>query len=499
MTKKILTIGFELASPAVETRSFSSKASLLDWDIILIRPDFVDLIEHHKTFQGKPSLIERSSFSVKEACEHWRREIKQAVDNGKTVIAFLCSMTEVYVDTGKREYSGTGHNQKTTTIVDLYSNYQALPVSIVFVTANGASMKLTALGTDLLGPYWAEFGSLSEYKVQLPLDTKSACITTRSGDMPVGAVFRSKSSLGALVLLPEVDFFRDDFFEDGANDDETAGDDGGKGYTDKDASDEDAVSWAPAANVFAAKMIGAIVALDKALHSSADVTPEPAWATEARHALPKEAELRALLLEAERQVEDAQQHKESIAEQLRSAGQLRALLFEKGKPLEAAIIEALGVLGFRAANYTDGDSEFDVVFESSEGRLLGEAEGKDNKAINIEKLRQLAMNIHEDLLRPSVEHPAKPVLFGNGNRLTPPEERDLQFTTKCIAAAEGSNTALVATSELYNAIQYLLREDDIEFARACRAAILNGSGLIRLPKPPDLPPTASNSIESEMP
>jgi hypothetical protein len=48
-----------------------------------------------------------------------------------------------------------------------------------------------------------------------------------------------------------------------------------------------------------------------------------------------------------------------------------------------------------------------VVFESEEGRLIGEAEGKDNKAINVDKLRQLSMNIHEDIQREEVTTPAK--------------------------------------------------------------------------------------------
>jgi len=39
MSKKILTIGLALASDQVETLEFSSKASLLDWDIVLFRPD----------------------------------------------------------------------------------------------------------------------------------------------------------------------------------------------------------------------------------------------------------------------------------------------------------------------------------------------------------------------------------------------------------------------------------------------------------------------------
>jgi hypothetical protein len=125
-----------------------------------------------------------------------------------------------------------------------------------------------------------------------------------------------------------------------------------------------------------------------------------------------------------------------------------------------------------------------VVFESQEGRLLGEAEGKDTKAVNIEKLRQLAMNIHEDLQRDEVQVPAKGVLFGNGYRLTAPIERGVQFTEKCVSAARSSTTALVATSDLFRAIQYLKRHADPEYAKRCRETILATSGLTALPEPP---------------
>lgn len=97
------------------------------------------------------------------------------------------------------------------------------------------------------------------------------------------------------------------------------------------------------------------------------------------------------MLDAEWKVEETQKYKEQVDEQLLSAGDHRALLFEKGKPLENAIIETLRMLGSTAEPYRDSDSEFDVVFESAEGRLNGEAEGKDNKAVNIDKLRQLVI------------------------------------------------------------------------------------------------------------
>ena len=123
-TKKILTVGLELASSDTEYASFRSKMSLLDWDIVLFKPQIGDFISSYGDFyQGKPSLSDSSSFQLKECCEHWRREIKQAVEAGKTVVIYLPSLFEVYVDTGERTYSGTGRNQKTTRHVALYSNY----------------------------------------------------------------------------------------------------------------------------------------------------------------------------------------------------------------------------------------------------------------------------------------------------------------------------------------------------------------------------------------
>ena len=379
---------------------------MLDWDIVLFKPLISDFGVYDDYFQGKKSLSDSSSFRLKECCEHWRREIKQAVETGKTVLVFLPALEEVFVDTGQRSYSGTGRNQRTTLHVEEYSNYRAIPAELTPVTATGSSMKLSAKGAELLAPYWAEFESVSKYHVILTSQKVPTCIVTRTGDKSVGAIYRSKASAGSLLLLPDIEFYADSFVKP-------------KG---------EKQTWTPAATQFAARMISTIVALDKALRASGEVTPEPIWATDQQFALPAEPALRVQLLEAEREVEQAQKRKEQLSEKLVAAGAFRSLLFEKGKPLEAAIIEALRLFGFKAEPFKESDSEFDVVFESSEGRLIGEAEGKDSRAVNIDKLRQLSMNIHEDLQRESVSVPAKAVLFGNGFRLQPLQERGDSFT-----------------------------------------------------------------------
>jgi hypothetical protein len=461
MSKSILTIGLGLASPDTKYESFRSRVSLLDWDIILFRPLINEFWGAYvDNYQGKPSLDDSSSFQLKDACEHWRREIKQAVETGKTVIVYLPAVSEVYIDTGERRYSGTGRNQKTTRIVAPYTNYAAIPAELRPVNATGTAMKLAPLGAEVLAPYWSEFSAVSEYKVLLTVESIRPCIATKNGDKAVATLLRSKTSSGSLVLLPDVDFYPDAFFKQQAKEQ----------------------VWTPAAKQFAAKLVGCVVALDKALHASADVTPEPDWANEHRFSLQPERQLRAQLLEVERHVEEAQRKLEETQTALHTAGQLRALLYEKGKPLEAAIVDALIKLGFSAAPYKDTQSEFDVVFQCAEGRLLGEAEGKDTKAINVDKLRQLAMNIHEDLQREEVSKPAKGVLFGNGYRLSRPQEREPQFTDKCISAALSSSTALLSTSELFRVTQHHVENPNEAFAFACREAILKGVGLVTLPE-----------------
>src|SRR5262249_31440769 len=147
---------------------------------------------------------------------------------------------------------------------------------------------------------------------------------------------------------------------------------------------------------FGKKLVTALVGLAEALASERAVTPPPSWVTDAGYRLPQEAILASQLLVAQRRLEQIEAEKHKLQQDLIQAGSLRRLLYEQGEQLEDAILEALRLMGFTANPFEDGDSEFDVVFTSPEGRFLGEAEGKDNRAVNIDKFSQLERNLHED-------------------------------------------------------------------------------------------------------
>jgi hypothetical protein len=153
-------------------------------------------------YKGKPCLDDSSSFKLREACEHWHRELAQAVENEKTVIVFLVALEEVFVGTCERTLSGTGRNSRATREVVRYTNYAALPLSITPINATGNVMTLAPLGAEILAAYWQQFRDVSEYKVLLPNDIGQIAITTKSGNRPVGAIITRTGSSGSLILLP---------------------------------------------------------------------------------------------------------------------------------------------------------------------------------------------------------------------------------------------------------------------------------------------------------
>jgi hypothetical protein len=450
-------VGLEWPIDEVTEISFSDHISLLDADIIVFNPDISDYIHYYgrEEYLGKPCLDDSNSFALKEALDHWKREIKEAYEAGKTIIVFLNTVQDVYVATGEKRHSGTGRNQTTTRIVTQINNYKAIPTDLAPVNTNGSAMKLTKEGT-IIAAYWQDFGKLSNYRVILKQDIKLPSITTKSGDKPVGSILRGKSG-GSLVLLPYFGFHLDEYSAE-SDEPET-------GYV-----------WTQEAEQAGKRLLSHIIDIDKALKDSFDRTPMPQWAKDKSYQSSKERELHGELLVVENKIEELSQGKEALITKLHEAGYLRGLLYEKGPALEIAIIESLKILGFKASNYKDSESEFDVVFESQEGRLLGEAEGKDAKAINIDKLRQLEMNIHEDFARDEVSTMAKGVLFGNAYRLTELATRGEYFTEKCLTAAKRSGFALVRTPDLFFASKYVLETQDEAFSAQCRKVIIETIG-----------------------
>ena len=95
----IASVGFQCASEHVVYLSLDSNSSLLDYDIVVFRPDIQEYLGLN-TYNGKPCLSDDDSFKLQSDMGHWRGEIKEAVDGGKTVIVLMSDRIDISVATG---------------------------------------------------------------------------------------------------------------------------------------------------------------------------------------------------------------------------------------------------------------------------------------------------------------------------------------------------------------------------------------------------------------
>ncbi|WP_218398533.1 hypothetical protein [Alteromonas lipotrueae] len=475
--KNVVSIGMEIPGADIKTLSMKSKSSLLDFDIIIIDPAIDDFYGYsYEDYQGKPCLDDTNSFRLKEHIEHWRREILEAVKAGKNVFLYLNEEEEVFIATGQKSYSGTGRNRQTTRHVVLASNYQIVPGGVETTNSNGSSMVLSGKNNEL-APYWKELGPESEFRLLLDGEGLIPTVQTKNGAKTVGAKLRYKNADGNLFLMPYISFSDEKYTYENEEDDK--------------------IYWNEEACTLGKKIISAICALDKSIRSSGEVSAVPDWVFQDKYLLPKEEKIRDKLIAVESKIEKLQQQKERHEQDIADESILKRLIYENGKPLEAAVHLALKALGFDVSHYEDAESEFDVIFECKEGRLLGEVEGKDNKAISIDKLRQLEMNIHEDFSREDVTDMAKGALIGNAFRLQEPTERSDFFTEKCITAANRSGTALIRSDDLFNVARYLSGKSDKKYSAKCRSAILAAIGQVAFPPIPNSLDNAETIADAE--
>ena len=159
---------------------------------------------------------------------------------------------------------------------------------------------------------------------------------------------------------------------------------------------------------------------------------------------------------------------------------LRSLLYASGHRLESAVRRAFEALGFIVTTYRDDEREIDLILEFEGHRFVGEVEGKETKAVDVNKLSQLERIMAEDYERPEVSEYARGILVGNAYRLTAPSERGPPFTDKVLSAAERRGILLVDTNELFSVCRAAINGDEKLRQRARETLVKAQGGQVRL-------------------
>lgn len=455
MEKQIFTIGYTI--PALEENriDFYSGASLMDADILLISPESLiprgDWVSFTTSDEGCYNVS--ASQTYKQKISYLKKEVVDCLNAGKNVFVLLTKKEEFLLSSGvssERKGQNTFHTAN-------YNNYGFLPIDIGALTsASGKHIEFS--GSPVFSDFFEKFKKHLEYRLYTENITGGKILFTGKEKTKIlGAIF--KVGTGNLIILPFISYDEEKFTEVKGKEKEKY--------------------WTEEATQFGKSLVKTLVDIDKALSKGGDKTPPPDWASETDFHLVQEQVLQKDIEEKTKEIEELILQKNELLVKVDEEAKLRDLLFEKGKVLEDAVGIALEIFGYSAENYDDGNLELDHVITSPEGdRFIGEVEGKDTSAINIDKFRQLAVNIQEDLQRDEVENPAAGILFGNGFRFTKPSERAEQFTTKCINTAKSSSCALVRTADLFVAAKYIKESGSKSFAKKCRMTLKKGLGTI---------------------
>jgi hypothetical protein len=459
--KHIFSIGTSLPSDDIEFVPYNTDITLDDADIIIFRPTIECWEFDYQGYGGKKLITAERSFDVKQRLNHWKSELQSAMKAGKLIIFYLAPPEEYYRYSGSKTYSGTGKSRVTTNNVEPVSSYDAAPIE--FSVSSKLGKQIRAVGDcKLINSYWHQFSDNHQYRCEITGEF-TPIFTSRTGTKTVGAV--SKKYGGAVFLLPDINLDNPEFVET------------------VDDGDEE---WTDIAMSFGHRFVSELCSIHDALKSDTASTPPPDWSLMPEYRLEEEALVESKIETTAIEIRGLRSKVQELEIELHNLSTLRGLLFEQGTALEIAILEALRLFGFNAEPFAEGESEFDAVFSSAEGRYLGEAEGRDNAAIGIAKFQQLERNIQEDFARDEVQEHAKAVLFGNAFRLTELNQRKEFFTEKCRSASKRVEAALVRTPDLFDPARYLkTHPGDLDYAASCRKAIAEAKGtVVVFPKPP---------------
>jgi hypothetical protein len=437
-TKSIVTINTALPTVGDEV-AYLSGASLRDYDIAVFDTSLPHEALERVDFSGGGSCIAiESTRLLSAAFKHWNSEIRGALRSGKTVFVLVAEKDDdsgaVSVTTGVRN----ARNYQTQSL----HNYLALPLTLSVRNTKGRVMK--AVDSRFRGLLDA-IKDVASYQAILADSVGTTAIAAKDG-AAVASVLQLEGLPGHIVLLP---YFNMTAFS-------------------AKASEKQQTSH---------RIVSQLVAVDRALTAESEMTPPPSWVADAP--LPQQVSaIEVEIADIDNEIAGLAQRKDKKLRERDGSMAHSRLLFEGGKQLEAAIEDALKLLGYTVENYRNGDLEIDhIIVGPASIRMIGESEGKDNAPIDISKFRQLESNINEDFQREDVAAPAKGLLFGNAYRFTEPSLRAEQFTAKCFTNAERLGTALVRTSDLYTVvISALDHPEDQAFLEECRKALEETKG-----------------------
>ena len=413
--------------------NLSSDTSWVDYDIVFIDTDlnFLNLTDDNS---GIISLGSSASQLLLRYISHIKKEINRFIDSGKTLV-FLINKNQNFIDNYNNFLPNYFNNNEMITgcLSGLYKH-------------RGKNFSVTKNFPQKLLQKWESISSLIRFECRLVIPDIVPILTDR--EMQPVAGYLERKSGAKLVFFPSLQYDL---------------------IVDNDSEDF---------------VIDFLESLSIEISNSNLKEDYPAWVNENENISEGEKQILNKIEVIDERIITLELEKKILFEDLSKFDDMKPLLFANGHDLENAVIKCLNMLGLTAEKFEDAHREFDAVFTFEGVRVIGEVEGKDNKAISITKFDQLERNRRSDFNRDEVEKKAKGILFGNGFRLMRPSERECEFTAKCLEEAKSTESALVRTSDLYKIATYLMNNNDEDYRAICRDLLISTNGkIVEFPDP----------------
>ncbi len=424
---KIVTLNYVIESENVINTRLNDDNTLLDADIIIVSPAGLSDDWKGKCFDGsdgrKTIITKNGSDALRDNFYRRQQEINTLLDNGKIV---FCLLSPVFRVLGQVEGSHS-YNEIT--------NYDWLPFNPDILTnriSKGSGTEIMLVnGAQPFAPLYHALKEDFQYEAYLKKseNDKSQFLVNKAG-LTVGMSL--KINEGYMVFIPNL-----------------------RGSVDE------------------AKFINNIIGCAKPILTNNIKSDPPEWAND--YTLPGQEKLQGDIDSLQEEITKLENKQSKLVTELNNLIDFRGLLFEKGMPLQDVVIRSLNLIGFKAENYQEDDMEHDIVLKAPEGRAVAEVEGKDNSAINIDKLDQLSRVIDEDFH--NNEEYAQGLLIGNAYRLLPLSKRQQAFTNKVRKASKRKNFNLISTQQLFFAVEKILQDPQNDLLKAAyRKIILESVG-----------------------
>ena len=432
---KVISISKEY--PKIDHAGFDSDVSFTDFDIVVIDPRNVasSFLDADQAEDNEYYIKGKNAHIVLEVMERRKSEFLALMNNGKVVISFLTPVYRVNLIGGALRG-----------VIKIH-NYSWLPdgsTGFVNRLTDGKGYGLTLVAKKHpFSPYYHAFKGELNFTSYVDINDSAFDIgeafLSNSAHQVVG--FSQKFSNGTVVYLPN--------------------------YISNPEKDK--------------KFVGVILDIVTKISGTHAKSVPPEWVR--NFTVPGLEEINAKISSLQGQISKLELQKTEIEAQRDNLDDYKFLLYEQSHALQNKVVEALRLMGFNAETIQCENTDYDVVLDSEEGRAIAEVEGKDDDAIHKEKIDQLLSAINQDAEK--TESFAKGVLIGNHYRLITLSERKEPFTQTVYNLAKQYHYALMMTSELYNAVIYVLAHpNDEKYKKACREAIFKAEGeLITFPIP----------------